>query len=103
MSYYIIITADFNKMPNSSREKVYQKLLKSKWVRIKNWKEDSDNTWYALFEETVSPEDAIKISLHEFISFSGVQFKPKLFVNWITDSHVFDCIKEENINSKNIT
>ncbi|MEI9911356.1 MAG: hypothetical protein WDO71_17860 [Bacteroidota bacterium] len=82
MSSYVMVTADFPGVNADNRAKIYECLKAEKWKKITEPGRDIDTVWYASFEADVKEEDAIKISINDFVKCSKTYCQVKLVIHW---------------------
>jgi len=79
---YVMVTADFPNVTSQQREKIYECLKNEKWTKVTEPGRDIDTVWYASFVEAVSEEEAIRISINDFVKCSKPYCSPKLALHW---------------------
>lgn len=79
---YVMVSADFPGVNGEQRKKIYECLKEKKWVKVTEPGRDIDTVWYAKFQDTLSEQDCIRITIKDFDDCSKPYCKPKLVIHW---------------------
>jgi hypothetical protein len=79
---YVLVTADFPDVTDRERDEIYKCLEEKHWHKVHEHSRDIETVWWAVFENDVTEQNAIRMGIDDFVACSDEYCACKLALQW---------------------